>query len=614
VSDENIHDAPTSPYRTDAALLGLPPRYVVGELLGAGGMGEVRACRDEHVGRTVAVKALRPGAEAARFMREARIQGQLEHPSIVPVYDLGGDTPETTWFTMRRVRGVTLAEALAAIHAGDAQMAARFPRRRLLTAFTSTCLTVHFAHSRGVLHRDLKPDNIMLGEFGEVLVLDWGVARELKETGWRPTEEPMRLLDEVATTAGHILGTPGFIAPELLVGGQDEIDVRADVYALGAILFEILTYEPLVEGATPTELLAATLAGPVARPSLRAAARDVPPELEEICVRASAFDRDERYASARDLSEAVERFLDGDRDMALRAALADRHEEAARSALAEVSAPGGHGLRARARAMRELGAALAFAPDRGAAAAMLARLILEPPVETPPEVEAQLAENMARERARGARLLPLASLTWLLCGPLLIWMGVRSIAYSIFTTAAVCGGLVIALLFAARGRMSVAQGIVLLASNVISLTLFTGIFGPLVMVPTTILATFVFYALLGAVPKLRVPFTAAALGCFLVPLGLEAAGVLPASTVFDGDHLIITARVVGFSPIPAWTLLIIGTVTAVGMTLLFIHRVRGDLWRAERQLLVQAWHHEQLAAGPAGAQLLDGSRGMMGRV
>src|SRR5207244_2831623 len=144
--------------------------------------GEVALVFDRQIGRDVALKQLRPEARRddvarARFAREARIQGQLEHPAVVPVYDLGGADDGSLYFTMKRVRGTSLGDILSALSSGESAVAKRFSRRRILTAFGQICLTAHYAHERGVVHRDIKPDNIMLGDYGEVYLLDWGLAR-----------------------------------------------------------------------------------------------------------------------------------------------------------------------------------------------------------------------------------------------------------------------------------------------------------------------------------------------------------------------------------------------------------------------------------------------------
>jgi serine/threonine protein kinase len=157
-------------------------RYAVKNALGKGGMGEVFLCADGWIGREVAMKVALGGPSApvhlrARFIREALVQGQLEHPSVVPVYDLGIRPDGSAYFTMKRVRGETLEEVLEKLRAGDPEAAATHTRRRLLGAFSGVCLAIAFAHARGVLHRDLKPANIMLGAYGELYILDWGLSR-----------------------------------------------------------------------------------------------------------------------------------------------------------------------------------------------------------------------------------------------------------------------------------------------------------------------------------------------------------------------------------------------------------------------------------------------------
>src|SRR5688572_20509375 len=175
-------------------------RYVERDSLGTGGMGEVRAYQDRRIGREIAIKRLHPersdeAKSRKRFLREARIQGTLEHPSVVPVYDLGEEPDGTIFFTMKRIRGDTLFDVLRRLAQRDPEAVARWTRRRLLEVFARVCLTVHYAHTRGVVHRDLKPGNIMLGEYGEVYVLDWGLAKladEPPDSTDREVEEERR--------------------------------------------------------------------------------------------------------------------------------------------------------------------------------------------------------------------------------------------------------------------------------------------------------------------------------------------------------------------------------------------------------------------------------------
>ncbi len=284
-------------------------RYRLLTTLGTGGMGRVTLCHDTRTGRDVAVKELaeditEAAASKARFLREARIQAQLDHPCVVPVFDIEVDGPLR--FTMRYVRGERLSDVIDRLGRGDREMERRFSRRRLLAAFVNVCSALHYAHSRGVIHRDLKPENVMLGDFGEVYVLDWGIARVLE--GSR-TQVDAELPKEYATQRGCIIGTPGFIAPESWIGA--EVDARSDVYALGVMLFEILTLGACHIGADAKELMRATFCERPPVPSQRRPDLDIPAELDAICNTAMALVREERFASADAMREAVERYLDG---------------------------------------------------------------------------------------------------------------------------------------------------------------------------------------------------------------------------------------------------------------------------------------------------------------
>jgi eukaryotic-like serine/threonine-protein kinase len=199
-------------------------RYVVDRVLGQGGMGTVYLVRDTVIGRHVALKKIhgQGGTEEgdagiARFRREARVQGQLEHPAVVPVYDVGISPEGAPFFTMKRVRGQSLAELLTS-PSGPGQ-------RKLLTAFSQLCLAVHYAHERGVVHRDIKPSNIMLGSYGEVYLLDWGVAKLAGDVEVRDKIDSQETIGSgdnsgVKTGFGVLMGTPRTMSPEQAVGGR----------------------------------------------------------------------------------------------------------------------------------------------------------------------------------------------------------------------------------------------------------------------------------------------------------------------------------------------------------------------------------------------------------
>ncbi|MEM7308016.1 MAG: SUMF1/EgtB/PvdO family nonheme iron enzyme [Planctomycetota bacterium] len=298
-------------------------RYDDRGVVGRGGMGEVRAAYDRKLRRTLAIKTLldTAGAEGsrglARFLDEARISAQLEHPGIVPVHELGLDSNGRVYFSMPLIRGRDLGEIYALSRDGDAD----WTRERILSALQRVCDAVSFAHSRGVLHRDLKPANVMVGPFGETYVMDWGLAKVLRddqEPAGAPTLETERGRREgdssLLTIAGAVVGTPSYLAPEQASGAP--VDERADVYSLGAMLYELLAgqkpYAASIQGAEAGQalgLLSALAKGPPAPPS--SLADDVPAELEAICERAMAHDPDGRYPSVAALGHDLRAYLEG---------------------------------------------------------------------------------------------------------------------------------------------------------------------------------------------------------------------------------------------------------------------------------------------------------------
>jgi serine/threonine protein kinase len=284
-------------------------RYELRGLHGEGACGRVWLAHDPVLDRTVALKQLKPSNQAdagARFLREALITGQLEHPGIIPVYDLCESDP--VFYTMRLVRGQTMQEAIDGLDAG---LVSRDDLWRLLDAFAKACQAVAFAHSRGVIHRDLKPSNIVLGNFGEVCVVDWGMARAfaLPEDSGPPSPRSFAVDD---TGPGRVLGTPSYMSPEQ-AGGRGDLDGRADIYALGGILFAILT------GDSPHHRLKelpmdAYLRAVVTEPTPRARSvrPGAPPALDAVCARALAAAPADRYAKATDLADDVRRWMRGD--------------------------------------------------------------------------------------------------------------------------------------------------------------------------------------------------------------------------------------------------------------------------------------------------------------
>jgi serine/threonine-protein kinase len=289
-------------------------RYSLTQLHAQGGIGQVWLARDSDLGRDVALKELRaerndhPTAQA-RFLEEARITGQLEHPGIVPVYELVHGEDGKPFYTMRMVRGRTLAMAIKDYHARrQAGQAGPLELRTLLGQFVAVCQAVAYAHSRKVLHRDLKPANVVLGDYGEVVVLDWGLARLLGTSH----EEATSLLpvsveaSREETMQGQVLGTPAYMSPEQAQGRLDLLGPASDVYSLGAILYELLTAVPPFSGGDTPELLQRVVHEEPVRP--RQLVPSVPSALEAVCLKALAKKPGERYASAAELAQEVERW------------------------------------------------------------------------------------------------------------------------------------------------------------------------------------------------------------------------------------------------------------------------------------------------------------------
>jgi serine/threonine protein kinase len=274
-------------------------RYTVSNELGRGGMGTVYAAVDDALGREVALKVSNTVASAAferRLAAEARVLARLEHPGIVPVHDVGRLADGRLFYVMKRVHGTTLSDYLKR----PTSLGER------LRIFERICEAVAFAHANRILHRDLKPDNVMVGSFGEVMVMDWGVAKALA-----PEEAVVASATDRGTTAGQsgqvtattstgaVLGTRGFMAPEQERGTVSELDERADVYALGALLLALLTTNatPLGHGAAPSDALAGLTA--------------IPRPLRSICARAMGESPADRYPSAAALGDDVSRFRAG---------------------------------------------------------------------------------------------------------------------------------------------------------------------------------------------------------------------------------------------------------------------------------------------------------------
>ncbi|HZW32297.1 MAG TPA: tetratricopeptide repeat protein [Isosphaeraceae bacterium] len=283
-----------------------------------GGLGRVYLARDEELGREVALKEIRPDkvAEAhlrGRFVLEAEINGGLEHPGIVPVYSLGTYDDGRPFYAMRFVEGDSLKEAIETYHNEHPRpdpSAIEF--RKLLGRFIDVCEAIAFAHSKGVLHRDLKPHNVMLGRYGETLLIDWGLA---KATGRREPAGPEAAVEATLVPpsgSGHeptlgVIGSPAFMSPEQAAGAVESLGPATDVYGLGAILFALLTGEAPVEGGAIEEVLDRVRRGAIRSP--RSLNPSIPRALEAVCLKALATEPKDRYPTALALAEEIEHWL-----------------------------------------------------------------------------------------------------------------------------------------------------------------------------------------------------------------------------------------------------------------------------------------------------------------
>jgi|GEM_PF-869274 len=314
-------DVPLEPLSEDLRdIRRVDERYLMLGEIGRGGMGRILSARDREIGREVALKVLLRGNEASdsmirRFWTEVQATGQLEHPSIIPIHDVGRMPSGEPFYVMKKLTGRTLAEIIGQLEMGDSQAVEEFTRPRLLTIFQQIANAVAFAHDHGVIHRDIKPANIMVGGYGEAILIDWGLAKVLGIEDVQPEADvqPVALsgrYSAVATQSGTITGTPQYMSPEATEGQPELLTPKSDVYGLGAVLYEILTLEPPYRdlGFVPTVMKVRK--GELIPPRERAPHLSIPQELEELCLRTMAREPEAR-PRAKTVADEVGRILEG---------------------------------------------------------------------------------------------------------------------------------------------------------------------------------------------------------------------------------------------------------------------------------------------------------------
>jgi len=312
-------------------------RYTPHKKLNQGGMKAIWEVDDHRTARKVAMALIQDsriasGEDIESFLYEARLTANLQHPNIIPIYDIAVDENGNPYFTMKALKGETLSEILNHLRDGSETYRTRYSRTRLLGIFLKVCNAIDYAHTKGVIHLDLKPSNVIVGDFGEVHVLDWGLSTlitHLSEYDGEPVS--WHSLDDVSLENGQTLtrylessakrrhtvgGTPGYMSPEQAQGSPSDIDFQTDVYMLGSMLYELLTYQCPVTGDTVKQVLQKTVRGDFPPPARRSPELHIPPALAAIAMKAMQTDPRERYPSVTALIRDIHQYQDGFATMA----------------------------------------------------------------------------------------------------------------------------------------------------------------------------------------------------------------------------------------------------------------------------------------------------------
>ncbi len=288
-------------------------RYSEFAPLSKGGGGQLQSCLDMNLGRRVVMKTLPPHLAnheylRARFLREARVTAQLQHPNTVPVYEIGHDNDGRLYFTMKKVEGKTLRDILEDQTQGNQKAIYIYNLDRMLGVLIQICNALSYAHAHGVVHRDIKPENIQIGAFGEVVLLDWGVAKVWAADEDEDDEPERQLMEhEELTSVNQRPGTPLYMSPEQVRGGG-EIDARTDVYSIGVVLYEILTLKEPLRGKRVNETFEMILHEKPEPPEQRAPIRYIPELLSKISMKALEKDPADRYQTMQEMIDALREF------------------------------------------------------------------------------------------------------------------------------------------------------------------------------------------------------------------------------------------------------------------------------------------------------------------
>ncbi len=294
-------------------------RYAYFKTIAKGGTCIISSCKDLHLVRTICYKQLRPEladdpVQQRRFIREARVTAMLQHPNTIPTYELGRSAEGHPYFTMKLVYGETMREILDVCTAAKSHYVQGHSLKKLINVLSQVGHALHYAHRHGVVHRDVKPENILIGGFDEVLLLDWGLAKvwgeneEPKAEAYVPHIRRPQEANATLTAQAPLDATPAYMSPEQLVN-RNEVDHRSDVYSLGAVLYELLTLRRMVQGDTVNRVLDAVRSGRIQAPASRLGGVPVSKHLSEICMSCVAHDPGLRYQSMDHVIDHLEEWM-----------------------------------------------------------------------------------------------------------------------------------------------------------------------------------------------------------------------------------------------------------------------------------------------------------------